>query len=60
VFYIDPTHEGTIPFFQQVLPTFNTLVGGFEGLFIQDSHLPSHINGEAYQKVTEETSKLKQ
>lgn len=51
VFYIDPFHDGTQPFFDQTLPNFYNLVGGFDGLYLQDNHLPNQINGEIAQVI---------
>lgn len=34
------------PFLKEALPAFDTLVGGFDGIVIKDSHLPNHVNGE--------------
>jgi hypothetical protein len=46
VYYIDPFHDGTQGFFVETLPNFYSAVGGFDGILIQDSHLPNQISGE--------------
>jgi hypothetical protein len=48
VYYIDPFHDGTQPFFTETIPNFYTLTQ-FDGLYIQDNHLPNQIDGEIVQ-----------
>lgn len=46
VTYIDAYHSGLLSFLENVIPTFNTSVHGFDGLSLLDTYNPSHIEGE--------------
>jgi hypothetical protein len=49
VYYIDPIHSATPAYLANELSSFYDLVGGFEGLLIQDSYMANQISGEVSQ-----------
>ena len=50
VAYLDPQLDSTQSFLDEQLPKFYDSVGGFEGLYLQDTHLPNEVSGEVDQK----------